>query len=119
LSFRVRYTARAREDLLRLYEYLLDRSESVEDLTHADAALDAIERAVGTPRSHAVHLSLDDRAREHHHRVRFERDIAGVGCADCRRRRRPRMPCQPCLPVRPPRAVVALGVRQIDVARDA
>ena len=48
MSFAVRYTARAREDLLRLYDYLLDRSESVEDLAHADAALEAIERAVGT-----------------------------------------------------------------------
>lgn len=48
MSFAIRYTARAREDLLRLYDYLLDRSESVADFVHADAALEAIERAVST-----------------------------------------------------------------------
>ena len=48
MSFAVRYTARAREDLLRLYDYLLDGSETVEDLARADAGLEAIERAVRT-----------------------------------------------------------------------
>ena len=46
MSFTVRYTPGAREDLRRLYDYLLHRSPSLEDLAHADAALEAIERAV-------------------------------------------------------------------------
>jgi len=46
LSFAVRYTKRARDDLVRLYAFLLDRIETVEDLARADAALQAIEQAV-------------------------------------------------------------------------
>lgn len=41
MSFVVRYSAAARDDLKRLYEYLLDRATSVEDL-------DLAERALGT-----------------------------------------------------------------------
>jgi plasmid stabilization system protein ParE len=43
VSFAVRYSAAAREDLLRLYEFLLARCESREDLDIAGRALDAIE----------------------------------------------------------------------------
>jgi len=46
LSFAVRYTKRARDDLVRHYAFLLDRIETVEDLARADAALQAIEQAV-------------------------------------------------------------------------
>ena len=42
MSFAVRYSASARDDLKRLYEYLLDRSTSVEDLELAEQALAAI-----------------------------------------------------------------------------
>ena len=41
MSFVVRYSASARDDLKRLYEYLLDRATTVEDL-------DLAERALGT-----------------------------------------------------------------------
>ena len=41
MSFIVRYSASARDDLKRLYEYLLDRVTTVEDL-------DLAERALGT-----------------------------------------------------------------------
>lgn len=41
MSFVVRYSAAARDDLKRLYEYLLDRASTVEDL-------DLAERALGT-----------------------------------------------------------------------
>ena len=41
MSFVVRYSASARDDLKRLYEYLLDRATAVEDL-------DLAERALGT-----------------------------------------------------------------------
>ncbi len=45
MSFRVRYSASARDDLARLYEYLLDRATTVEDLDIADQALAAITGA--------------------------------------------------------------------------
>lgn len=48
MSFRVRYSAGAREDLRRLYEYLLERRRTLEDLDRAEQALEAIRRAVGT-----------------------------------------------------------------------
>ena len=41
MSFVVRYSASARDDLKRLYEYLLDRATTVEDL-------DLAERVLGT-----------------------------------------------------------------------
>ncbi len=46
MSFAVRYSAAAREDLTRLYEHLLERSTSAEDMVLADRALDSIEAAV-------------------------------------------------------------------------
>jgi len=46
VSFAVRYSAAAREDLKRLYEYLLDRCTTVEDLDVAEKALAAIVSAV-------------------------------------------------------------------------
>jgi len=42
VTFAVRYSASARDDLKRLYEYLLDRSATVEDLELAERALEAI-----------------------------------------------------------------------------
>jgi plasmid stabilization system protein ParE len=46
VSFVVRYSASARSDLARLYEYLLDRASTVEDLDLAEQALSAITTAV-------------------------------------------------------------------------
>lgn len=46
MSFAVRYSASARDDLARLYEYLLDRATTVEDLDLAERALGAITEAV-------------------------------------------------------------------------
>ena len=46
MSFAVRYTASAQEDLTRLYDHLLDRATTVEDLDLAEQALAAIKLAV-------------------------------------------------------------------------
>lgn len=46
MSFVVRYSASARDDLTRLYEYLLDRATTAEDLELAELALGAITAAV-------------------------------------------------------------------------
>jgi plasmid stabilization system protein ParE len=46
LSFEVRYTEDAREDLRRLYEHLLERSQTAADLDHAHRAQEAIIGAV-------------------------------------------------------------------------
>jgi plasmid stabilization system protein ParE len=46
VSFVVRYSASARDDLTRLYEYLLDRATTAEDLELAERALSAITAAV-------------------------------------------------------------------------
>jgi plasmid stabilization system protein ParE len=46
VTFTVRYGAGARLDLLRLYEFLLDRCETREDLDIAERALSAIETAI-------------------------------------------------------------------------
>ncbi|GHT82338.1 plasmid stabilization protein [Betaproteobacteria bacterium] len=51
MSFAVEFASSAREDLLRLYEYLLDRAQTLEDLELAERALEAIETAID------VHLS--------------------------------------------------------------
>jgi plasmid stabilization system protein ParE len=48
VSFTVRYTQAARDDLLRLYHYRVDRAETVEDLDMAEAALSAITSSVET-----------------------------------------------------------------------
>ncbi len=45
MSFAVRYSAAAREDLLRLFQFLLDRSSTVDDLDVAQRAIEAIEQA--------------------------------------------------------------------------
>ena len=46
MSFVVRYSASARDDLTRLYDYLIDRATTVEDLDLAEQALGAITGAV-------------------------------------------------------------------------
>jgi len=46
VSFAVRYSAGAREDLRRLYEYLLERSTTTEGLDLAERAIDTIEAAI-------------------------------------------------------------------------
>ena len=46
MSFVVRYSQSARDDLVRLYEYLLDRATTAEDLDLAERALAAITGAV-------------------------------------------------------------------------
>lgn len=46
MSFEVRYSAGARDDLKRLYAYLLDRAATVEDLALAQRAYDAVVDAV-------------------------------------------------------------------------
>lgn len=45
MSYAVEFTPGAEEDLLRLYEYLLDRAETLEALDVADRALEAIRQA--------------------------------------------------------------------------
>lgn len=46
MSFVVRFSASARDDLARLYDHLLDRAATVEDLDLAEQALGAITGAV-------------------------------------------------------------------------
>lgn len=46
MSFVVRYSSSARDDLVRLYGYLLDRATTVEDVDLAEQALAAITGAV-------------------------------------------------------------------------
>ena len=46
MSFIVRYSASARDDLKRLFEYLLDRATTVEDLDLAERALRTIVGSV-------------------------------------------------------------------------
>ncbi len=61
MSFVVRYSASARDDLTRLYEYLLDRATSVEDLDLAERALGAITGAVESlKRSPFIYRKADD-----------------------------------------------------------
>jgi plasmid stabilization system protein ParE len=45
VSFALRFSASARDDLIRLYQFLLDRASTAEDLAGAQRALDAIDRA--------------------------------------------------------------------------
>ena len=45
-QFEVRYTDAARVDLLRLFDFLLDRASTVEELNDAELATNAIEAAV-------------------------------------------------------------------------
>jgi plasmid stabilization system protein ParE len=44
--FEVRYTGTARDDIERLFDFLLDRASSIEDLELAQRAIDAIQGAV-------------------------------------------------------------------------
>jgi plasmid stabilization system protein ParE len=56
VNFAVRYSAAAREDLTRLYEHLLERCTSAEDMALADRAIDSIEAAVdGLARAPFIH----------------------------------------------------------------
>ena len=45
-AFEVRYTDAAREDLLRLFDFLLDRASTVEDFDSAQIAIDVIRDTV-------------------------------------------------------------------------
>ena len=45
-QFEVRYTAAAREDLLRLFDFLLERAQTNEDFDAAQAVIDALRNAV-------------------------------------------------------------------------
>lgn len=46
LEFEVRYTDGARDDLLRLFDFLLARAQTAEDLDDAQAVIDSITGAV-------------------------------------------------------------------------
>ena len=61
MSFAVRYSQSARDDLARLYDYLLDRATTVEDLDLAERALGAITGAVESlKRSPFIYRKADD-----------------------------------------------------------
>ena len=45
-AFEVRYSDAAREDLVRLFDFLLDRAQTAEDFDSAQLALDAIRDTV-------------------------------------------------------------------------
>ncbi|MFN4116483.1 MAG: type II toxin-antitoxin system RelE/ParE family toxin [Inhella sp.] len=45
MSYAVDFTPGAEDDLLRLYEYLLDRAETLEELEMAEVALQVIRQA--------------------------------------------------------------------------
>ncbi|MGE3854741.1 MAG: type II toxin-antitoxin system RelE/ParE family toxin [Planctomycetota bacterium] len=61
MSFVVRYSQSARDDLARLYEYLLDRATTAEDLDLAERALAAITGAVESlTRSPFIYRKADD-----------------------------------------------------------
>jgi plasmid stabilization system protein ParE len=45
-AFEVRYSDSAQEDLLRLFDFLLDRAKTAEDFDAAQVAVDAIRDAV-------------------------------------------------------------------------
>lgn len=48
MTFRVEFTPAAEDDLRRLYTFLIDRAEYIEDLEIAERALSAIDAAVNT-----------------------------------------------------------------------
>jgi plasmid stabilization system protein ParE len=48
VSYTVRYAPAARDDLLRLYDHLIERAQVVEDLLIAEQALEAIEAAIAS-----------------------------------------------------------------------
>jgi plasmid stabilization system protein ParE len=45
MSYAVEFTQSAEDDLVRLYDFLLDRAETLEELDVADAAVNAIRQA--------------------------------------------------------------------------
>ena len=45
-AFEVRYTDAARNDLIRLFDFLLERAQTVEDLDAAQLAIDSVTAAV-------------------------------------------------------------------------
>ena len=45
MSFDVRFSAAAEDDLARLFDFLLDRAETFEDLALAQAAIEAVRSA--------------------------------------------------------------------------
>lgn len=45
MNFEVRFSLEAEEDLVRLFEFLLSKAETAEDLDRAQAAIDAIREA--------------------------------------------------------------------------
>jgi plasmid stabilization system protein ParE len=46
VTFEVRFSASAEDDLARLFEFLLDRAKTVEDFDLAQEAIDAVRSAV-------------------------------------------------------------------------
>ncbi len=61
MSFVVRYSASARDDLARLYDFLLDRATTAEDLDLAEQALAVIAAAAeGLRRSPFIYRKADD-----------------------------------------------------------
>ena len=48
MKFDVRFTVEAQDDLVRLFEFLLERATTTEDLDHAQAAIEAVRAAVMT-----------------------------------------------------------------------
>ena len=61
MSFAVRYSVTAKDDLARLYDYLLDRAVTLEDLDLAERALAAIAAAVESlRRSPFIYRKADD-----------------------------------------------------------
>jgi plasmid stabilization system protein ParE len=45
-TFTVRYTDSAREDLIRLFDFLLDRAQTAEDFATAQRAIQTIQQAI-------------------------------------------------------------------------
>nr|WP_295770961.1 type II toxin-antitoxin system RelE/ParE family toxin [Rhodoferax sp.] len=45
-QFEVRYTAAARDDVLRLFDFLLERVQTIEDFDAAQSAIDALRNTV-------------------------------------------------------------------------
>ncbi len=48
MSYAVEFTQGAEEDLMRLYDFLLDRAETLEDLDLADEAIGVIRQAASS-----------------------------------------------------------------------
>ncbi|NRF70986.1 type II toxin-antitoxin system RelE/ParE family toxin [Aquincola sp. S2] len=46
MSFRVRFAPAAAEDLVRLFDYLLERAETIEDLDRAEGVIGALRQAI-------------------------------------------------------------------------